>query len=65
MNFEKDINSLLTFDDFSVIRNGVSIGNVKGFFTSSKYPNSIQTMQNFKLHVIDELFKLLLSDSTI
>lgn len=55
MNFSKDINSLLAFDDFDVIRNGTSVGTVKGFFTSSKYPNSIQTMQDFKLQVKDEL----------
>lgn len=54
-NYFKNINSLLPFDDFEVFRNGISIGTVKGFFTSSDYPNSIQTTQNFKLQIKDEL----------
>lgn len=57
-HYFENINSLLAFDDFDIIRNGVSIGTVKGFFTSSKYPNSIQTMQNFKLQVYDELYHI-------
>lgn len=54
-HYFENINSLLPFDDFEVFRNGISIGTVKGFFTSSDYPYSIQTMQDFKLQIKDEL----------